>query len=93
MQRRRDVRWARRGPLLWVLAEHDYCPLLRRAHALDIKQLVDVNAMLLQHIHELKLAFAAGSALPPVPNVVVQTSRMLEVFRTEGLVRYIVAFL
>ena len=30
VQRRRDERWFRRGPILWVLAEHAYRPLLHR---------------------------------------------------------------
>ena len=34
VQRRRDERWARRGPLLTVLAEHAYRPLQLRAQAI-----------------------------------------------------------
>ena len=36
MQRRRDERWARRGPLMTVLAEHVYRPLQLRAMALAL---------------------------------------------------------
>ena len=36
MQRRRDERWARRGPLMTVLAEHAYRPLQLRALALAL---------------------------------------------------------
>ena len=34
VQRRRDERWARRGPLITVLAEHAYRPLQLRAQAI-----------------------------------------------------------
>ena len=71
VQRRRDDRWVRRGPLLVVLAEHAYRPLQARA---------------------LEISLAAESLDPDVP-VVVQTSRMQDVLRQEGLVRHIVAFL
>ena len=36
VQRRRDERWARRGPLMTVLAEHAYRPLQLRALALAL---------------------------------------------------------
>ena len=34
VQRRRDERWFRRGPILWVLAEHGFRPLQHRALAI-----------------------------------------------------------
>ena len=64
-------RWARRGPLITVLAEHAYRPLQLRA---------------------LSLALAAAE-LDPAEAVVVQTSRMQDVLRDEGLVRHVVSFL
>jgi len=36
VQRRRDERWARRGPLMTVLAEHAYRPLQLRALAIAL---------------------------------------------------------
>ena len=71
VQRRRDERWARRGPLITVLAEHAYRPLQLRAQAIAL----------------------AAAELDPSEAVVVQTSRMQDVLRDEGLVRYVVSFL
>lgn len=36
MKRRRDELWKRRGPLLWVLAEHAFRPLRHRAIAIAV---------------------------------------------------------
>ena len=71
VQRRRDERWAWRGPLMTVLAEHAYRPLQLRALAIAL----------------------AAAELDPAEAVVVQTSRMQDVLRDEGLVRYVVSFL
>ena len=71
VQRRRDERWFRRGPILWVLAEHGFRPLQLRA---------------------LAIALAAAS-LDPFEPVMIQTSRMRDVFSDEGLSRYIILFL
>jgi hypothetical protein len=44
VQRRRDERWERRGPLLTVLAEHAYRPLQARALEIALAALaVDPN--------------------------------------------------
>ena len=71
VQRRRDERWARRGPLITVLAEHAYRPLQLRALAIAL----------------------AAAELDPAEAVVLQTSRMQDVLRDEGLVRYVMSFL
>ena len=71
VQRRRDERWARRGPLMTVLAEHAYRPLQLRALAIAL----------------------AAAELDPAEAVVVQTSRVQDVLRDEGLVRQVVSFL
>ena len=71
VQRRKDERWERRGPLLTVLAEHAYRPLRLRALAIAL----------------------AATAVDPAEPVVVQTSRMQDVFCHEGMSRCVVAFL
>ena len=93
VQRRRDERWARRGPLITVLAEHAYRPLQLRAFALDNRRLAEEVIMLRRYVGALTQAAAAGAALPAMPNVLVQYNPKAAVFRTEGLVRCIVAFL
>ena len=93
VQRRRDECWARRGPLITVLAEHAYRPLQLRAWTMHVRLVEEENFMLRRHIAVLTVALSAGSALPPLPVVVVQTSRVQDVFRNEGLVRHVVSFL